>query len=948
MQNAVEEISAEKLAFSEQIPFKSFRVLHKDLVFPPPGGVTAVDLAKALETRNACIDALPQERRDAYFYSQTPPEVLDYLRSGGATPFYACMARFARKGDVCKINPFDAMVFIRKVPSVPDLYEILPKTFVADYDVSDIELPFTLENVHPLGDWSVLVKYFHHIFEDLEDRPVEAFAPISDMMLALTRGLTMSGRSKDCKNYQMVRRIVVQDGDRFIKIKMWTRLGSNTRTTFIFNTLKEAGGVQLIDEKVMDAKAVNALCNNAMEVIMKFPCNAPSSSRKRNAAVNLPSTNPPDFDPSKIPIPDRQWALLHNLVYHYTNRPDPDDDDDEDQASMEMDHQAFERAATKQFILASGKGMRLELDENLFVAYARATGIELTQGMLYQFLYDLVSAPAETQSVLEKMEGSGAKKFDADLSGLVESCGVAGDLRRMRMFVQNMGEKAAQTGTRLLVKQPNKKAVICAMLSIDTPLQVWQAVEKIMKNYLPAIESNLLDRWQIVQPRQRDAVKAFFVPKFLGLLAVIFIEHLSIDTSFEIDEKVKERITCKNSDRPDLTHVAILASTVTIASSQVNGFAPYLTDTEARVPRISSTAFPLEFEESLTDFFRSVSVLREIRLGAQDGVEPLPPHDPLPHLDAATDMPEPEVVLDNIRVVEVPPQTIIIKDTPKRFVMNVGMMIELGWNVFPSAQPSVGSGRYTDPVWSKLRPFVQVVNSVLRDIHTSIDILGGHYGRVTANALVETRADIVYSVIYGAFPSLSDTVMPGVHYWPLADFLCTAEDPTKEQALTLLKCNKVKRFLQSVGATKEANDRWAQFSDNQATRIEKGVMFFATKCHVKLHLTEDDTVFNKITLIEPLKIVKDAENLPILVVNPLYYHISPNEKVYSFLLRGHGSLTVDDAKKVMATDHNAILATGVDPARVAAMRAAKAASPASGKKRAAPAAPPAAAPAGGK
>ena len=29
------------------------------------------------------------------------------------------------------------------------------------------------------------------------------------------------------------------------------------------------------------------------------------------------------------------------------------------------------------------------------MAYARATGTQLTEGMLYQFLYDLISTPAE-------------------------------------------------------------------------------------------------------------------------------------------------------------------------------------------------------------------------------------------------------------------------------------------------------------------------------------------------------------------------------------------------------------------------------------------------------------------------------------------------------------------------------------------------------------------------
>ena len=46
-------------------------------------------------------------------------------------------------------------------------------------------------------------------------------------------------------------------------------------------------------------------------------------------------------------------------------------------------------------------------------------------------------------------------------------------------------------------------------------MQVWRAVEIIVKNYMSLIESNLLDKWHIVQARQRDAVKAYVISSTL-------------------------------------------------------------------------------------------------------------------------------------------------------------------------------------------------------------------------------------------------------------------------------------------------------------------------------------------------------------------------------------------------------------------------------------------------
>ena len=59
---------------------------------------------------------------------------------------------------------------------------------------------------------------------------------------------------------------------------------------------------------------------------------------------------------------------------------------------------------------------------------------------------------------------------------------------------------------------------------------------------------------------------------------------------------------------------------------------------------------------------------------------------------------------------------------------------------------------------------------------------------------------------------------------------------------------------------------------------------------------------SKITLIEPLKIVRDASNNPILVTNPLYYHLAPNVQMYNLALRGHGSLPKSEAETLIAAD----------------------------------------------
>ena len=63
--------------------------------------------------------------------------MLNYLKAGGDNS-YAAMARLAGRREVRRLNPFDALVFIRKVPGSPGLYEMLPETIVADYDVSNI------------------------------------------------------------------------------------------------------------------------------------------------------------------------------------------------------------------------------------------------------------------------------------------------------------------------------------------------------------------------------------------------------------------------------------------------------------------------------------------------------------------------------------------------------------------------------------------------------------------------------------------------------------------------------------------------------------------------------------------------------------------------------------------------------------------------------------------
>ena len=111
-----------------------------------------------------------------------------------------------------------------------------------------------------------------------------------------------------------------------------------------------------------------------------------------------------------------------------------------------------------------------------------------------------------------------------------------------------------------------------------------------------------------------------------------FIEHLSVEKSFEVDEKLKEKIVCKNHRRPDLTHVAILASTVTITASFLKDWAPYVTPAEAKTARLSSTAFPLKFNGRY-DFARPVTAVSEISFTTKDGAEDLQPHDPLPPLN---------------------------------------------------------------------------------------------------------------------------------------------------------------------------------------------------------------------------------------------------------------------------------------------------------------------------
>ena len=182
-----------------------------------------------------------------------------------------------------------------------------------------------------------------------------------------------------------------------------------------------------------------------------------------------------------------------------------------------------------------------------------------------------------------------------------------------------------------------------------------------------------------------------------------------------------------------------------------------------RTARISSTSYALKIEGRRT-FARPVGALREIHLETQDGAEELPPHDPLPDYQPM-DVEEGEVVLDTIRVKATPAQTLTVKEIIKRFVMNVGMMVDMGWKVFPQAQPSLASGRYVDPVGWKLKPFKDVVEDVLKNLRDNLDNLGEQYGPVTAEALVETRADIIYSVIFGAFPSLSGEVIPGEHHY---------------------------------------------------------------------------------------------------------------------------------------------------------------------------------------
>jgi len=935
MQQDIQTFKEDKRAFGEKIAFIPMRFESPGLVWPPTDGITGKDLAKVLETRNEKVDGLPQEHRDAVFYTKTPDDVLNYLKKAGNC--YAFMARFAKRTISRKLNPFDALVFVQKVPGEAHLYEVLEETFVSDYDVSNIEVPFTLENYHPLGDWSVWVKYFHHVLSTLEEHELEVFAPISELMLCLTRGGTFTGNNNNSKNYQMQAMVVIQDDDNLVKLKMWSRLASNTRTTFIFNNLRESGGIQLIRWKLMEAEEIAALSHGAAEVIMKFPCRAPSSSHKKAPAFDLQSVAAPEFDWKTLLVPNSQWNLFYNLVYHYTHCPASDEEGDEDQeVDHEMDHEAYKKAETKDAI-KKGKGLHLDLTENMFMAYARASGTKISEAILYQHLYDQITAQNERQSLLELTGSSTAGKFTADLSGLALHCGVGGDLSRMEMMVRNMAEKSAQMGATLYVTERNKRAVICAMLAIDTPWQVWKAVDNILRNYSPVIEKNLLDRWHIVQMKQREELKAFFIPKLLGLLLVFLIEHLALGTSFKVtDAELKGTVACKDDRPPDLSHAAILASTVTITEGHVDKFAKYISADLARTARISSTSYALKIDGRST-FARPVGALREIHLETQDGAEELPPHDPLPGYQPM-DVREGEVVLDTIRVKATPAQTLTVKEIVKRFVMNVGMMVDMGWKVFPQAQPSLASGRYVDPVGWKLKPFKDVVDDVLKNLRDNLDNLGGHYGPVTAEALVETRADIIYSVIFGAFPSLGGEVIPGVHYFPYSDFACVAEDKTKETDLYNLKCNKVKLFLRSVGATKEAEDRWAQFSDTQSTRLERGVMYFATKVHVMAHTPSGaSAVVDKIVLIEPLVIKEDAEKRPILVTNPLYYHIAPAERLFPFLLRGHGSLEYEAGREALRLDPT------LNPVATAAAasgkkRPASAAGPDGGNKRPAPAA----------
>ena len=111
-------------------------------------------------------------------------------------------------------------------------------------------------------------------------------------------------------------------------------------------------------------------------------------------------------------------------------------------------------------------------------------------------------------------------------------------------------------------------------------------------------------------------------------------------------------------------------------------------------------------------------------------------------------------------------------------------------------------------------------------------------------------------------------------------------------------------------------------------------MYFATKVHVKPHTPANTSaVMDKIVLIEPLVIKEDAEKRPILVTNPLYYHIAPAERLFPFLLRGHGSLEFNEGREALTLDPtlNPVAASGKK-------RPASAAGPDGGNKRPAPAA----------
>ena len=880
------------LSFEDLIGFKPFRVVDKELQFPPAEGFTAKQLAKVLAKRNDLVKALPQERRDDMFYSMTPDEVLDYLNTGD-DDCYAAICRFARRGTRRRLNPFDALVFIRKVS--PDTYEMLPTTFVSNHEVSDMEVPFTLENLQLLGGWSIFVKYFHHLLGALDSQDVGAFDPISETILALTRGGTMTGSNRDTRNYQMQRKVVVEEEGGPIQIKTWTRLASNTRTALIFKNLKDAGAVELLSCGAMTPEQVRKLKQSAADIITKFPCLQPTprAARRPNDAAALPTHAAPNFDPKDVPIPRQQWHLAVNLMDYYRRL--------EDDRDAVIDHSAHASEDTKEAIRGRNAGLMLNIEENLYASYAQATGITFATALLRRALYDFVNAADQELPVGDLFKIPPGLSFDVNLSGLAEHCGVTGNLQIMQRYVQTMGERAAIAGSNMATLPQPVAAVLCSMLGINTAWQILQAVRYITKNYQSVLEANLLNRWQIMHAQQRAAVRTFFIPKLLGILLLFYIENFYKNTSFSVEAAVKEHVKCKNSKRPNMAYHELLAATELIDAGRVFDIAPYLKGTKLRAARVSSTAYPLKFDGRY-DLERPVGVMREIWLELEDGSAPLPDHQPLPPLRGSSELEEEDVVLESPEVKESTPKTLVETKTRIRVVLNADMMTDMGWNVFPGIQCARGAGRYADPFPSNLKAVGVVVGEVLRDLRDDIAELGDHYGKVTADALLETRMDIVYSVIYGMFPSLSGKVLPGVHYFSFEEFSLSAVDADRQASVMSDRCRKVKLFLQSVGATPAASERWLQFSRKKAKRIEKGVMYYATQYHSVLTRLSTGVHVEKITLIEPLKIVRDASNNPILVTNPLYYHLAPNVQMYNLALRGHGSLPKSEAETLIAAD----------------------------------------------